>query len=342
MADNLGVSAVIMSFRNPGRVVALANMVRDYVDEVIIVHTGPRSALEGLKRGVPFAKVLDLPDLGIIGPYLGVAISSAGNDWILYLEDDYVPSLQLLSSLRELVNNAESRLYRINRINIHQDGGFGIQRVIVLFDRRAVRPTGTIHEHFYTWERFSDLDQSFFIEHREDPLTFYSYLIKLWKYSVHSSLGVPYRLLMLRSPNPPVYNDVGDDLLRQRQMIYSLRICDPMRSNACLFLYELAYFIGSWLLGVLTKRQNPKELVLNVLYHLFLVSNAVRNLRFLAVSRAAYEKGSFINLFGLENLDNARRALAGLRDLEGMRNYFTLLKRCLIKLNYSKQYGSVA
>ena len=328
-----------MSFRNPGRVVALANMVRDYVDEVIIVHTGPRSALEGLKRGVPFAKVLDLPNLGTIGPYLGVAISSASNDWILYLEDDYVPSIKLLSSLRELVRNAESRLYRINRINIHQDGGVTIQRDIMLFDRRAVRPTGIIHEHFYTWERFLDLDQSFFIEHREDPLTFYSYLIKLWKYSVYSSLDVPYKLLMLRSPNPPVYNDVGDDLLRQRQMIYSLRICDPMRSNACLFLYELAYFIGSWLLSigslllrVLTKRQKPKDLVLSGLYYLFLISNAIRNLRFLAVSRAAYEKGSFINLFGLENLDNAQKALTGLQDLEGIKNYFTLLKRYLNKI----------
>jgi len=321
-----------MSFRNPGGVVALANMVRDYVDEVIIVHMGPRSALEGLKRGVPFAKVLDLPDLGIAPLYLGVAISSASNDWILYLEDDYVPSIKLLSSLRELVRNAESRLYRINRINIHQDGGFVIQRVITLFDRRAVRPTGIIHEHFYTWERFLDLDQSFFIEHREDPLTFYSYLIKLWKYSVYSSLGVLYKLLMLRSPNPPAYNDVGDDLLRQRQRIYSLRICDPMRSNACLFLYELAYFIGSWLFGVLTKRQKPKDLVLSGLYYLFLISNAIRNLRFLAVSRAAYEKGSFINLFGLENLDNARKALTGLQDLEGIKNYFTLLKRYLNKI----------
>jgi len=321
-----------MSFRNPGRVVALANMVRDYVDEVIIVHTGPRSALEGLKRGVPFAKVLDLPDLGIAPLYLGVAISSASNNWILYLEDDYVPSIKLLSSLRELVRNVESRLYRINRINIHQDGGVTITRDIMLFDRRAVRPTGIIHEHFYTWERFSDLDQSFFIEHREDPLTFYSYLIKLWKYSVYSSLGVPYKLLMLRSPNPPVYNDVGDDLLRQRQMIYSLRICDPMGSNACLFLYELAYFIGPWLLDVLTKRQKPKDLVLSGLYHLFLISNVIRNLRFLAVSRAAYEKGSFINLFGLENLDNARRALTRLHDLEGIKNYFTLLKRWLNKI----------
>jgi len=335
LSDNHGVSAVIMSFRNPGRVVALANMVRDYVDEVIIVHTGPRSALEGLKMRVPFAKVLDLPDLGTIGLYLGVAISSAGNDWILYLEDDYVPSIKLLSSLRELVRNAESRLYRLNRINIRQDGGVAIQRVITLFDRRAVRPTGTLHEHFYTWERFLDLDQSFFIEHREDPLTFYSYLIKLWKYSVYSSLGVPYKLLMLRSPNPPAYNDVGDDLLRQRQMIYSLRICDPIRSNACLFLYELAYFIGSWLLSVLTiltKRQKPKDLVLSGLYYLFLISNAIRNLRFLAVSRAAYEKGSFINLFDLENLDNARKALTGLQDLEGIKNYFTLLKRYLNKI----------
>ena len=335
MSDNHGVSAVIMSFRNPGRVVALANMVRDYVDEVIIVHTGPRSALEGLKMRVPFAKVLDLPDLGTIGLYLGVAISSASNNWILYLEDDYVPSIKLLSSLRELVRNAESRLYRLNRINIRQDGGVAIQRVITLFDRRAVRPTGIIHEHFYTWERFLDLDQSFFIEHREDPLTFYSYLIKLWKYSVYSSLGVPYKLLMLRSPNPPAYNDVGDDLLRQRQMIYSLRICDPIRSNACLFLYELAYFIGSWLLSVLTiltKRQKPKDLVLSGLYYLFLISNAIRNLRFLAVSRAAYEKGSFINLFDLENLDNARKALTGLQDLEGIKNYFTLLKRYLNKI----------
>ncbi|MFP3138102.1 MAG: hypothetical protein RXS42_07780 [Nitrososphaeria archaeon] len=138
--------------------------------------------------------------------------------------------------------------------------------------------------------------------------------------------------MMLRSPNPPVYNDVGDDLLRQRQMIYSLRICDPIRSNTCLFLYELAYFIGPWLLGVLTKRQKPKDLVLSGLYRLFLISNAIRNLRFLAVSREAYEKGSFINLFGLENLDSARRALTRLQDLEGIKNYFTLLKRWLNKI----------
>ncbi|MFQ1020797.1 hypothetical protein [Tardisphaera saccharovorans] len=319
----------------------MAKKVKEFVDEVLVLHTGPADAFQLIKRQLPFAKVLDLPDLGIATLYVEVALTSASHNWILYLEDDYVPSAALLHGLRELITQGKTRLYRVNRVNVTPEGT-GVQKVIMFFDKRAVRPTGMIHEHFFTAERFEDIDSQMYVEHRQDPLGFAQWLKKMWKYSLYSSLGIPYKLLTLSSLKSPMYDDSGEDLVRQKNLVYSIRLCDPGRNNFCLLLYELIYDAGSWLLTMIDlfkARAKPSTFISVNIYYLFLVANALRDIKLLPVSRLAFLKGNYINLFGLETYESARQALAATpSDLSATNRYFFLCKKALKEYHRNRNH----
>lgn len=60
------VSALIFSMNRIENVIRLANKLRDYVDEIVIVDSSDRRNYEILRRKLKFARIYWLPPIGML------------------------------------------------------------------------------------------------------------------------------------------------------------------------------------------------------------------------------------------------------------------------------------
>ncbi|MCX7998580.1 MAG: hypothetical protein N3A69_06445 [Leptospiraceae bacterium] len=87
-------------------VVKLAEKLKKYVDEIVIIDSSDREKFELMKEKIPYAKIYWFPPLGMADFYYKIGLELCTNDWILHLEDDEEPSDELLENLRFITTNS--------------------------------------------------------------------------------------------------------------------------------------------------------------------------------------------------------------------------------------------
>jgi len=137
------VSALIFSMNRIENVIRLANKIKDYVDEIVIVDSSSRKNFEILKRKLKFAKVYWLPPIGVVELYRQIGINLCSNDWILQFDDDEEPSIELMQEILKFKSKNEEPSAKVFLIKRIEKKGFSM--LCRFFNRKYVELTGVIH-----------------------------------------------------------------------------------------------------------------------------------------------------------------------------------------------------
>ena len=136
------ISALIFSMNRIENVIKLAKLIKDYVDEIVIIDSSSRRNFEILKRKLKFAKIYWLPPIGMADLYYQIGINLCSHDWILQFDDDEEPSPELMHEILKFKNRNEpsAKVFFIKRIGMK-----GFLMLCRFFNRKYVEPTGVIH-----------------------------------------------------------------------------------------------------------------------------------------------------------------------------------------------------
>lgn len=78
----MGVSALIFSKDRVENVVKLAEKLKNYVDEIVVIDSSEKEKFEWMKEKISFAKVYWFPPLGIADFYYKIGLELCQNEWI--------------------------------------------------------------------------------------------------------------------------------------------------------------------------------------------------------------------------------------------------------------------
>ena len=259
--DDVSVSVIIYSMNRIGRVIKLVNKIKRYVDEIIVIDSSKKKKHEFLKKALPFAKIYWLPPIGIADIYYSIGMNVCSHSWILHLDDDEEPSIQLLEEIRSIPQKYNAKVFRITRFEkIGQPS-----KIVRFFHRKFVKPTGIIHNGYIPLVPPLELDSTrYYIHHkagfREENLN---------KYVILESISIGWKIRQILNTINKNFKKRGKLINR---FVSTLMSIDTKVTYFLLFLlFLLYYFIRR------TKKMGIKGIKRNILYCSLIFFEVTRN-----------------------------------------------------------------
>ena len=164
------ISALIITKDNYERVKNLCTLLNPYVDEIVVFHSSQYLShqFKGLKEISPKIYTTYRAERGYVEAYYDEGIELCKHDWILLLDDDEIPSLNLLKSLD--IFCAPIRQPVMIYIPRHEPTG-KVGYVTRLFHKDSVVITGLIHRGIEPKDNVQYLDKAFYITHKPTQST---------------------------------------------------------------------------------------------------------------------------------------------------------------------------
>ena len=182
------ISALLFSMNDIEKISNIANKIKNYVDEIIIIDSSNDENFYIIEGRVPFAHIYRLPPIGMADLYYQIGLNLTHNNWVIHLDDDEEPNEILLKNLKKIISSANSKVLRITRIN--KTYRFNDQ-LIRIFHKDYVTATGCIHWSWGSKVEPEDLPEIYIINHNVTDRS----LRKLKKYALIESYQWGYKIL---------------------------------------------------------------------------------------------------------------------------------------------------
>jgi len=185
------VSVVIYTKDNPEKVIKLHSKLRNFFDDIVIIDSSnPQNFRKIYDKigGAKNARIFNLPPLGIVEPYHKIGAQLVKHKWILHLDDDEVPSNELINYLINDFNPKKTTAaYMLLRVEVSRNF---VSRKIRLYNKNKVSFSGIIHWGIIPDGYIEKLNKK--IIHYEQP----NYQ-KWKKYALLDSYMIGYKILWI-------------------------------------------------------------------------------------------------------------------------------------------------
>lgn len=311
------------------QVIKLANKLKSYVDEVVIIDSSRKKDYELLKRKLKFAKVVWLPPVGMADLYYKIGLDLTSYEWIFHLDDDELPSDKLLNDLKKLIKDFGSvyPVFAVKRINTAKKGLD--QFLFRIFRKDMILPTGTIH---WVWasktKKILKLDsRDYYILHNEDVLLdFKKNLKRLWKYSIIESYQYGYKVLTtIYNRNIFKYQNTSSVYYKIFKYVYSF--INKLNNRVALLIAASLYNLFFLYYGLFKIKKVPIQ---SLIYSLFIQINLIRNFnKKYRIWLKIYEKGDPIRYLHLDSIESFRMAYMDFvfDPNDGLKNFIKMMER---------------
>jgi len=319
----MGISTIIFSMNRVENVVKLAEKVRPYVDEIVIIDSSKKENHQSLKKQLEYAKLYWFPPLGMPELYYKFGLDFCSHEWVIYFEDDEEPCEKLLVDLRSIIENygEKYKVFRALKISNKQK-----DNVFRIFNKDYIIPIGLIH---WLWgakngSDIFDLGDEYYVRHLElgvDDVDFGVLSQKLRRYSVIESYQYGFKILAIcykdyvRYQNPRLLRKIFKHLFE----IFSM-LNEKVALLISATLYNLFFFVKG-----LTKRP------LVALYYAYSVQREIlRDFgRKYKIWKDMWEIGDPIRYAGTDNLQNFSKIAEKLDPENGLKNFIALMEKRL-------------
>lgn len=157
------ISALIITKDNYERVKNLCTLLDPYVNEIVVIFSSKDDRFYKLKCRAYYSE-----SKGYVEAYYQSGVWCCKHDWILLLDDDEIPSLNLLKSLD--IFCAPIRQPVMIYVPRHEPTG-KVGYVTRLFHKDSVVITGLIHRGIEPKDNVQYLDKAFYITHNPTQST---------------------------------------------------------------------------------------------------------------------------------------------------------------------------
>ncbi|MDK2876579.1 MAG: hypothetical protein PWQ22_989 [Archaeoglobaceae archaeon] len=312
------ISALIFSMNRVENVIKLANKLKDYVDEIVIVDQSSDQNYKKLKENLDFCNIYWIPPIGVAELYYKVGMSLCKYDWILQFDDDEDVSVEDLKKIKHLTNDREA--YRVKRAN-PTDKKF--QRIIRLYHKDSVVPTGLIHWVMAAKDNYEDVD--FEIIH--PPFQSRRDLIRqLKKYAVIESYQWGLKIVRSVFSTYQKYEEAPEIIRSIARKIFKIQ---SKLGKFGWYLLATEYNLFMLFNGIyqsIKARVNP---LYSLLYVLFIQWNITKSFsRKYRVWMKMIEVGDPIKYMHLESLEDIKKLEKelGLSKTEGLKNFIKIVE----------------
>ncbi len=291
------ISAVIYTINNPDRVINLVNDIVDYVEEVVVIDSSSPENFDRLSKNLEGkAKLYNLIPLGIVEPFQKVGAELCKNEWIFHLDDDEVPSKELLEVLE---TDEEIASYLILR----SEGVRGFQRYHPRFyNKRKMFFSGVIHWGLIPCGKTKPLDKLLY--HYEKP----SY--KKWRnYALLDSYFTGYKILwIVNNKRWHIWEKGGEQIAEMFNKLFKKQFVFGRKIGWLLATIE---YLFANTIYALKEPDKIKYRLMKILYEIFIFLNIIKDFdRKIKIWENLFRAGSLNDYLCLNTID----------DLEKLRN----------------------
>ena len=307
------ISALIFSMNRVENVLRLAEKLKDYVDEVVIIDSSDKEKFEELKKRLSFARIYWLPPIGVVELYYRIGLELCKGEYIFHLDDDEKPSEELLKDLRKIVE--KGYVFSIRRVGLE-----GTTKLFRLFHRDFIVPTGLIHWVWASKITPRELEDRYYIVHREEDVN----VKKLKRYAVIESWVFGVKLFRTIFPS---YTKA-----RQRNLNSLLRKLSKRFFQSQLRFGDFKWFLlttgyNFYVLYLMIRdSRSLRSLFYSLLYYLLIQVNLFKDF---SKKKEAWikmiERGVF-EFLGLDSYEKALRSLKNLKSRNGLENFVMLIR----------------
>jgi len=308
------ISCLIFTYKKPDEVCKLANKIKDYVDEIVIVDSSPKQYLELLKRKIPFARILSLPPIGLADLWHQISVNACSNEWIINIDDDEEPNNYLLKDLRYIIATSRSKVLRILRIDMKTGAR---ERVPRIFHKSGIILTGAIHQSRVPKFGWEDLPEKYLLYHHTEKYRFEDMLQKAYKYSVIESYHLGFKMLYLISRKRRPYSEV-------------VKKC-PKFGRLGWLLLTTGYNVGLMIIKAL-KTRSLQDIALLLFYHVSVQANIFKDFsNKVKIWSKMYQVGGPIRFMGFNDIKEIDFQI--LVEEDGLKNFERYTKIRLKKID---------
>ena len=299
MMDKKPISAVIYTKDNPDSVVNLVKHLDGYVEEIVIVDSSSPENLKELSQLVGNnTRIYNLPALGIVEPFQKLGANLANNNWILHLDDDELPSPNLLNFLKNKFNpEDEISTFLLPRLEGKRNF-IGYQPR--LYNKKKMIFSGIIHWGLIPINDIKLLDKDKLIFHHE------RFSFKKWKiYALLDSYMIGYKILWIMKNK--IWHPFGNkrpNLAKIFSKLVEMQFLIGKKVGWFLAVTEYLIACGAYAL----KKGKIKFRMLKLKYYLLIFVNILKDFnRKIVVWENLFSAGSLNNYLGLNEIEDFER-----------------------------------
>ncbi|MEM2260631.1 MAG: hypothetical protein QXY65_06160 [Candidatus Methanomethylicaceae archaeon] len=304
------ISTLIFSMNRVENVLKLAEKLKDYVDEIVIIDSSNEEKFEELKKKLPFARIYWFPPLGMVELYYKIGLELCKGSYIFHLDDEE-PSENLLKDLRKIIK--EGYVFSIKRIDSKTRTGHKLFR---LFHRDFIVPTGLIHWVWVSKVKPRELDDRYYIIHKEEDVN----IKKLKKYAVIESWQFGVKVFRKITPSDFTYRKNPRKRIRIKRL---LRLQLKLGGFGWFLLateYNFFYVLYLFLRKILYRFPFPLH------YYLFIQLNLFKDFPKKKIAwMKMIDKGVY-EFLGLDSYEKALESLKYLKSRNGLENLVKLIE----------------
>jgi len=321
------ISALIFSLNEYELIKPKIELLYPYVDEIVIVDSSTdksqKRLMKSLEKKYKKVRVVWLPPLGVADFYYKIGINECKYEWVLVLDADHMPNVELLQDLRKLTSDKYDVYFIYSGPYIPK-----------LFKKDLIEPLGIIHWIIASkTKKFKVLDKNkyYIIDTREYNLKFLERNY-LYKYPIFEAVAFPLRIL----EGKKIYKEYFLPFVSKNDKeIY--RILSKISSDKILMLYFATIFYFLFLFVYVIKDRRNKRIWL--LYPIKSFINFIKEpYKNLLIARISHKIG-FLNFLGLDKKENLLKYSKKLNfTSSGVENYIKLLNERFKYFMLSKNF----
>jgi len=289
VSENKKISAVIFTKDNLGRATNLVNSIQKYVDEIVVVDSSsPQNFGKLLNKLKNKVKLYHFPPLGIVEPFQKLGANLATNQWILHLDDDEIPSKELLNNLAP--NNSFSG-YLLPRLNHARNI---IEYRLRFYNKNDVHFSGIIHWGIIPKRKVKKLNSNQLLYHFENPN-----LHKWKKYIIVEGYTLGYKILwIVNNKRWHIWNYERDVIAKMFSNLYKKIFVGRGERFAWIILCAIYLFAN--IIWAARKMGGFKYRLMKIIYYTLIFLNIMKNMdKKIRIWKALYKAGSLYDYLNL-------------------------------------------
>lgn len=313
MIEKKGISALIFTKDNPKRVIDLVKKIQRYVDEIVIIDSSSPENFRFLSKNITKKiRLYNLPPLGIVEPFQKIGAKLCKNDWILHLDDDEVPSDELLRNL----DKKDAHIAGLLLSRLEKSRGI-IHKGVRYYNRKKIYFTGIIHWGIIPIKKIKPMKGLLY--HYENPS-----IKKFRKYALLDSYVWGYKILWI------INNGKWHPL--ENRWKFLVKIYKGLAKMQFLlgkklgwFLCSTEYLLFSLLYAVMIERKYKK-----IFYYIFVFRYIVKDFGIkIRIWEDLFSKGDLNSYLGLENVEDFKKL--GNKKKKGLDLLISLIEEKVIR-----------